>query len=218
MYADRYAPPAGIKSGSLIVAVAVNAGVIGALVFVTPVFEVIKRDRPLITTNVPIDPPPPPEPLEMQPQRSDRTQARPEQVSTSTSIVPINDSDYLLPPPLPPLPPLPSVPPVEFATVQPPVAPVLVEAQVDPRYAGDLQPTYPAGERRAGREGFATVRVSIGGDGRVSAAECLSATSEDFCRTTRAQALSKWRFRPATRDGAAITASKVMTVRFKLQS
>ena len=217
MYADRHARPEGIKPGSLIVAIAINAGLIGALMFVTPVFDTIKEKKPFQIVNIPDDPPPPAEPVEEKPQPDARTTARPEHIAAATSIVPTT-SDFLLPA-LPPLPPLPPIPAGEAVRVDPPVAPpVLVEARLDPRYARDLQPSYPAGERRAEREGSATVRVTIGSDGRVTAAECVSATSDAFCRVTTAQALAKWRFRPATRDGAAVEASKVMTVRFELKS
>lgn len=51
----------------------------------------------------------------------------------------------------------------------------------------------------------------------MNAAECVSAASEAFCRATRAQALARWRFRPATRDGVATAAVQTLTVRFTLQ-
>ena len=219
MYADRHAQPEGIKPGSLIIAIAINAGLVGALVFVTPVFEVMTGNKPLEIVNIPVAPPPEPNPPEAKPERSDRATAQPERVDTSTSIIATTDDGYVALPPLP-LPPLPlPFPPGEPMVIDPPVAPpVLIDARLDLRYARDLQPTYPAGERRAEREGYATVRVTIGADGRVTGAECVRATSDDFCRSTKAQALAKWRFRPATRDGAAVEASKEMTVRFKLES
>ena len=121
---------------------------------------------------------------------------------------------FITEPPLPYQPPLPIA---EAVAVDPPIAPpVLVAATVDPRYARDLQPEYPAGERRAERTGTVTVRVTIGRDGRVTAAECIASASDAFCRATRAQALSKWRFRPATRDGVAVESTREMTVRFQL--
>lgn len=219
MYADRYSRPEGIKPGSLVVAVAINAAVIGALVFSAPVIEAI-RDKPsLAITNIPLDPPQPPPP-EVQPQTDARSTSAPERVATSASIAPALSDTFVALPPLPPLPTLPSLPPGNLVAIDPapPATPVLVEARLDPRYARDLQPAYPAGERRAEREGSATVRVTIGTDGRVTAAECVSATTDAFCRASTEQALRKWRFRPATRDGAAVEASKVMTVRFELES
>ncbi len=221
MYAHRHVQAAGLKPASLVVAVAINAAVIGALLFSTPVIEAIRDKPPLTIINIPIDPPPPPVP-EPRPSPDQRAASRPDRVATSSPVVPTTaDTFVALPPlPLPPLPPLPlPTLPNGSTTAEPPRPdPVLAEARVDPRYARYLQPAYPPGERRAEREGLATVRVTIGSDGRVIAAECVTATTAAFCDITRAQALSKWRFMPGTRDGAAIESVKVMTVRFRLES
>lgn len=219
MTVDRYGAQQSVRVGSLVVAIAINAGVIGALMLSTPVFRVLKGDKSLLITSVPLDEPPPPL-IEIAPQRQPdaRTAAQPERVDASRSVT--ATSDYVVPnlPPLP-LPPLPlSLPTGEATVIDPPAQPVLIGAEVDPRYASDLQPHYPAGERRAEREGSVTVRVTIGADGRVATVECLSATTTEFCRATRQQALAKWRFRPATRDGVPVTATKDLTVRFELES
>jgi len=66
------------------------------------------------------------------------------------------------------------------------------------------------------KEGHVTVRVSIGVDGRVTAVERVSASDDAFWAVTQRQALRKWRFRPATRDGAPVASTKVLTVRFRL--
>lgn len=220
MYANRYARPAGVNVGSLAVAVAINAGVIGALMFSAPVIEAIKQRTSLRIENIPLDPPPP-ETIPPQPPRAaeERPTVPSERPMTSTSLMPDTSGDYVIPSlPLPPLPPLPSLPTGEMMRADPPAPPVLVDARVDPRYARQLQPEYPAGERRAEREGNVTMRVTIGRDGRVVAAECVTATSEDFCRATRQHAMAKWRFQPATRDGVATEIVKEMTVRFELTS
>ena len=54
-------------------------------------------------------------------------------------------------------------------------------------------------------------------NGRVTAVERLSATSDAFWRATQRQALSRWRFRPATLDGRPVEGIKVMTVTFRIQ-
>ncbi|MBB6124072.1 energy transducer TonB [Sphingobium subterraneum] len=98
----------------------------------------------------------------------------------------------------------------------PPPPPVITEARPDPARMKDFQPPYPASMIRAQIEGFATVRVHITAQGRVDAIERIEATSDAFWSATREQALSRWRFRPATRDGVAIESERVMTVRFRL--
>lgn len=100
----------------------------------------------------------------------------------------------------------------------PPRTPVRVAAQFDPRFARAMQPPYPAAEQRAEREGSVRVRVTIGTDGRVRAVQRLSATSDAFWRVTEEQALSRWRFRPATEDGRPVESSKDLIVHFRLDS
>jgi len=93
--------------------------------------------------------------------------------------------------------------------------PVRVASLFDTRF-GSQQPPYPPSEERAEREGQVRVRVTIGPDGRVTAAQRLSATNEAFWRATERQALSRWRFRPATLDGRPVEDSKVITIHFRL--
>lgn len=94
--------------------------------------------------------------------------------------------------------------------------PVFRGAQINPRYAAALQPLYPPGMIREEREGVVTVRVLVGVDGRVKALEAVRVDAPAFLEATRKQALSKWRFLPATRDGEPVESWREMTVRFEL--
>jgi periplasmic protein TonB len=107
---------------------------------------------------------------------------------------------------------------VEIVTpaVQPVHVPVRTTASVDPRFHSLLQPAYPPGLVRAEIEGSATVRVLIGVDGRVKAVEAVRADEEGFLAATREQALRKWRFKPATEDGAPVESWREMTVTFRI--
>ena len=87
-------------------------------------------------------------------------------------------------------------------------------AQRDPRFAGRFQPPYPPAMQREEVEGLARVRVTIGPDGRVSAIDDLGSTTDAFFAATRRQALSQWRFVPATRDGVPVQSVQELTVRF----
>ncbi|QHL90596.1 TonB family protein [Sphingomonas changnyeongensis] len=102
------------------------------------------------------------------------------------------------------------------AQPDPPV-PVFSEAAVDPRYAAQLQPPYPPQLERLSVEGRVVIEVRIGTDGRVKAARILFADDEDFARVTERQALTRWRFRPATRDAMPVESVKRLTVRFQLR-
>ena len=101
--------------------------------------------------------------------------------------------------------------------VEPIPEPVLVDARPDPRYMRDFQPDYPTNLQRLQLEGSVTVRVKIGPDGRVTAVQLVSATHDDFFKVTERQALRRWRFRPATRDGQPVESWREMTVHFRIQ-
>jgi periplasmic protein TonB len=96
--------------------------------------------------------------------------------------------------------------------------PVLTDAVPLPRAAGDFQPPYPPQLLRTNVEGRAVVRVLIGADGRVKQVAIISADDPLFADATERQALRKWRFKPATRDGAPVETWKQMTVRFEIRS
>ena len=216
MYADRHASPEGIKPGSLAVAVAINVALVGALLLSNPQFVPRPPDDTLSTRNIPLTPPPEPQPTpEAKARAEQRIVTPPEQPDRSTAVDPTL-FDY---PPLPPLPPQPDPGPTATGggpeTL--PLPPVLVGAASDPRFARDLQPDYPAAERRLEREGQVRLRVLVGVDGRVQQVERVDATSDAFFHATERQALTKWRFKPATRDGIPYESWKVMTVTFRLE-
>lgn len=222
MYADRYAGQGRFSPAGLVAAVGINAAVIAALMFAGPVIgPLIPADPPIDTYNVPEkvepEPLPPPEP-------APRAATRPaERIDSPKPLVrrPADTGPIIAFDPFPQpfavetvggdaggtglVEPLPTRP-----------APVLVGPSIDPRHARDFQPAYPAAEQRADREGRVTVRVLVGADGRVRQVERVSATSDAFWRATQERALSKWRFRPATRDGVAEQGWRTMTVTFVL--
>jgi protein TonB len=108
----------------------------------------------------------------------------------------------------------PVLPPRREVVVDPPrPAPVRTAAQLT---SGDLQPPYPTAEQRMEREGRVVIRVTIGADGRVHAAEKVSATSNAFYEATERHARARWRFRPATVDGRPVETTRTMTVVFQL--
>lgn len=103
--------------------------------------------------------------------------------------------------------------------IDPPAQPPkLVLARLDERYAGLFQPDYPARAQREGIEGVAVVRVLIGTDGRVKAVELVSTDDPAFFEATKRRALTKWRFKAATRGGVPEESWKEMRVRFEIKN
>ncbi|WP_425228669.1 energy transducer TonB [Sphingomonas sp.] len=217
MYANRYAPRR-VNKGSLTLSVAI-VGVLVATAMLSPtVIGVLHHEKELHFIDV--APPPPPPPPDPTPPPRQRLEPRPAQIDPPIPIVPPPlASDFTVPhDPVAPVAPLAGTGPGEDVAIDPPKPPpVLVGAQPDARYLSDFQPTYPAEERRAGREGVVTLRVLVGIDGRVTDVEEIAAPSDAFWRVTEQRARTKWRFRPATRDGIPYAAWRQMTVRFRIE-
>ncbi|WP_176592523.1 energy transducer TonB [Sphingobium sp. EM0848] len=197
-------------------AIAVHALVAG--IFLMMPKEMIQQftDKPFVTYDVPETVPPPPE--KPAPETDRKVPSRPSPEPTTTkAIVDTPTSDFTINNDL-----FPTLEPGKGTdTITPPFTPpaheaLLVDPSIDPRALAMFQPDYPGAMIRQGTEGTVTVRVTIGADGRVLDIERLSATDDAFWLATQRHALHKWRFRPATRDGVAVSSSKVLTVRFRL--
>lgn len=202
------------RSG-IIGTVAVHALLVGGY-FLIPA-DVIKTYVPTIMlgTSVPLPPPPPENPVEKV------TKAPLQKSIANKPFVPDQAIDFVRPADTVaggdlPLTFDPGIVDIKPDVIEPPHPPILTAVSIDPRYARLFQPDYPPAMQRAQEEGKVTVRIIIGTDGRVTSVEKLFATTEAFWTATRMQALSKWRFRAATRDGVPVESEKVMTVHFQL--
>lgn len=163
---------------------------------------------------------PKPKPPEVKPEAKRQPEQQPTRVTTPpTDMPPVGNAPTVLTTqdPIAPSAGAGTGPTIIVEKPLPPAKPPLVLAQLDPRFAGSFQPDYPASEQRRGVEGVAKVRVLIGTDGRVKAVEAISSDSPGFFEETRRRALSKWRFKPATRGGIAEESWQVMTVRFQIR-
>lgn len=220
MYADRFGPRK-VNRGSLGASVGIVGGLLAVALLSSPYIAHPPGDRAIDTYWVdPAPPPPPPDPTPP-PKQAPRAKAAP-RIDQPKTVVPLPapTNVYVAPPVAGPVIDPGTLAGADAATVPydppKPSPPVLVGAQNDPRYARDFQPVYPAAEQRAGREGTVTLKVLIGADGRVRQVERVAAASEEFWRVTERQALAKWRFKPATRDGIPVESWRTMTVRFTL--
>jgi protein TonB len=107
---------------------------------------------------------------------------------------------------------------IPFQAIEITPEPVIVAARLNTRYGQQFQPKYPAGQLRLEQEGEVSVRVLVGTDGRVKNIELIDSPHPDFWIATRKQALNKWRFRPATRDGKPVESWMTLKVRFEINS
>lgn len=216
MYADRYAPRR-LNRGSLGMSVGIVGGLVAAAMLSPTVISHLPDDTPLKTYWVKPTPPPPPEPLpKPEPQARTKPTTTVEKPLVTTPVAP--DKPYVAPPEQPFTgPPGANDGAGTGVAIVPPKPPVMTGTEIDPRYARDFQPLYPPAEQRAGRDGIVTLKVLVGIDGRVARAEQVLATSDEFWRVTLKQALGRWRFKPATRDGVPFEQWRTMTVRFNLE-
>lgn len=214
MHATGYLETRSRHPVALVAAISINLAVVGGmLAYTTDILPRIPEGIPLIP--IPKDPPivkvePPKTPLT----KTTQTPLRP--VPAPPIPLPPIDPTVYRPqwPDTPPLPPTPTGPEV---AAKPDPAPVERIAEIDGRYAGDLQPAYPPALERQEIEGKATVKVQVGIDGRVTAVELVRADDPGFFNATRDQALRRWRFKPATRDGQPIVSWVTKTVVFTIR-
>lgn len=221
MYANRFGTERRVNPGSLGVAIGLNGAVVAALLLAAPPAFLAKPPKILETYIVPDTPPPPELPPPPQPELR-KAQPRIEHIvaprrEVETTQPTDNRIDTTLTPPPPDGTPSGTGTATGTTTIEPPPPPLFVAPSVDPRYAADFQPVYPAEERRAGREGKVTVRVLIGVDGRVKDIQPITVTSDAFFRVTADRARSRWRFKPATRGGIPVEAWRTMNLNFVLQ-
>lgn len=223
MYADRYARSRRVNPAGLTAAIAINAAVVAALIFSAPTIVKSVPHGPLRMIDIFVPEPPPPEPAP-QPPEQPAPNTPTERVEAPVPPIPMLPTEPVFAVPnLPPLPPAgPTIgtdtgPLVKADPLPPALLPRLVDATFDPRHVRDVQPVYPAAERRAGREGRVTIRVLVGVDGRVKQGERVSATSDAFWQATIDRALSKWRFKPATRGAVPVEAWRTLSLTFVIK-
>jgi protein TonB len=217
MYATRTSLPGASRPVSFGAALLFSSAIMAALIFSGPqIFQSLK-DKDLTIIDIKDRPPPDPtDPVKPKPHTDQVIDERVITPITDTPIQPdtphIDTNNVIVGPPPVPLgdgggtaldPPTPPPPPFRAA-------------ESDPRFMKDFQPAYPSIEQRAANEGTVAVRVLIGTDGRVKDVQKISATSDAFFEATRRQALSRWRFRPATRGGVPEESWKTMRVRFQM--
>ncbi|QDZ08979.1 TonB family protein [Sphingomonas panacisoli] len=197
-------------------ALAMTALPIVGLIITTQADKIAKILHPPITIidiTPPKDPPPDPQPQPRTPSSIKETTVVPPVLPTLPSENPIRTTTD--PGPIAPI--LPIADPGPTVTPVTPPKPKIVDTIYDIRYTSALQPPYPAAEIRAGNVGRVVIRVLVGTDGRVKQVERVSAASDAFFAAAEKQALTKWRFKPATSDGTPIEQWKTMALRFELQ-
>lgn len=79
-----------------------------------------------------------------------------------------------------------------------------------------VEPEYPPQCRRLGIEGTVRVKVLVGSDGRPRDVTLDRSSGEPRLDQAALDAVRRWRFEPARRDGQAVQARLVVPIRFEL--
>ena len=215
MHASGYLETRRRHPVSLGAAITLNLAVVGTMLAYNPEY-ILPTPRAIPTIK--IAPLPPIKPVERpKSELPKRTATQPQPLPVPLEPVPLPPIDTYKPS----WPPFQAQPPSDIGntTAAEPAKPVPIEtrADIDQRYLRDLQPPYPLALERAEIEGKVTVRVQVGTDGRILAVELVRADDPAFFTATRDQALRRWRFKPASRDGVAIVSWVEKTVRFTIR-
>ncbi len=114
----------------------------------------------------------------------------------------------------PPAPAAPEPAGEKVAVAQPAAPPAAT--YVSARKISATAPVYPEAARRDGVEGTVVVEAEVDATGAVTGTRVVRGRSAAL-DTAAAEALSKWRFEPARRDGVAVASSVRIGIRFDLQ-
>ena len=215
---NSYGSDASRHPVAALFAVGLPVALVVAVALSPMIVEMVPKSEPMTGTLIelqkPLDPPPP--------KKADDVEPMPRNASTPDVVDPVVPTTPLTETWVNPGPSIPDPGPVDLGpparAADPPTIPKLVLAQLDQRYADLFQPDYPARAQREGIEGVAVVRVLIGTDGRVKAVELVSTDDPAFFEATKRRALTKWRFKAATRGGVAEESWKEMRVRFEIKN
>jgi protein TonB len=81
---------------------------------------------------------------------------------------------------------------------------------------GNLPPPYPRAAGASRQQGQVLARMHVDPDGRVVEVEVLKSSGSALLDRSAREALAKWRFTPAFRDGAAVADQVDLNINFRL--
>lgn len=199
-YADQ--GMTGTKLTAIIIAVAINVGILLALIFGLTISK-IKEEIERVTTVDIEEPPPPEEPDEPPPPPDQNTAppppvAPPPPISIAPAPPPIQ-TQPTIPPPAPPALRIP--PPAPVAPPAPPPAPSKARrasTKGEGRWAARIQENYPSRALREEIEGTVGVRVTVTADGRAANCSVTSSSGSSILDEAACQGMERYaRFDPA---------------------
>jgi protein TonB len=209
-YRFPYRSEAGPQRSGLVLALALHAGVIGALLAHPPTRAAIASSMPimvsLITSEPAVAPPTPPKPTPVRPK------AQPKPIEPALlEAAPHAPEPIVAPAPLPP-------PPAESAPSQPePVTVAVVEPRFDAAYLQNSKPSYPGLSRRMHEEGKVLLRVLVTPNGTADKVELQKSSGHVRLDNAALDTVKSWRFVPARQGVHPVPAWVIVPISFALE-
>jgi protein TonB len=115
--------------------------------------------------------------------------------------------------PAPTVAPAPAAPPVATA---PPPAPMPTVPESAPRLLSSPAPRYPRDAQRRGIGGTVLLRVHVGPDGAPAGIDLVQGSGSHSLDRAAVEAVRRWRFAPAMRDGQPVEAAVQVPITFNV--
>ena len=103
---------------------------------------------------------------------------------------------------------------VAFATAE---GAGLVAARFDAAYLNNPPPVYPPVARRRGEAGTVRLRVAVSAEGLPDAVSLQLGSGSHWLDRAAQEAVRRWRFVPARRDGTAVASTIIVPIVFRLE-
>jgi protein TonB len=90
------------------------------------------------------------------------------------------------------------------------------------RYSGaglsNPRPPYPASARERGQQGRVVLHVRVGANGRALSVRVVRSSRYPVLDRAAQNAVRRWRFRPAMKNGKSVTATAMVPISFRLRN
>lgn len=93
----------------------------------------------------------------------------------------------------------------------------LVAARFDAAYLNNPPPVYPPVARRRGEAGTVRLRVAVSAEGLPDAVSLQLGSGSHWLDRAALEAVRRWRFVPARRDGTAVASTIIVPIVFRLE-
>ena len=93
----------------------------------------------------------------------------------------------------------------------------LVAARFDAAYLNNPPPVYPPVARRRGEAGTVRLRVAVSAEGLPDAVSLQLGSGSHWLDRAAQEAVRRWRFVPARRDGTAVASTIIVPIVFRLE-